>query len=81
MIETFETMPDIEMALSIILVFLLMLGIIFIYAMVHEYRTYFEEHRKARFSFLDFIKMGHFYIFLFFGTLFIMLANLLYFLE
>ena len=63
MIETFETMPDIELALSIILVFLLMLGIIFIYAMVHEYRTYFEEHRKARFSFFDFIKKGQFYIY------------------
>ena len=81
MIETFETMPDIEMALSIILVFLLMLGIIFIYAMVHEYRSYFEEHRKSRFSFFDFIKKGQFYIYLFLETLFIMLANLLYFLE
>ncbi len=81
MIEIFETMPDIELALLIIGVFALILGIVLGYAMVHEYKMYLEEHRKARFSFLDFIKMGHFYIFLFFGTLFIMLANLLYFLE
>ena len=81
MIEILETMPDIELALLIIGVFALILGIVLGYAMVHEYRMYLEEHRKARFSFLDFIKMGHFYIFLFFGTLFIMLANLLYFLE
>ena len=74
-------MPDIELALLIIGVFALILGIVLGYAMVHEYKMYLEEHRKARFSFLDFIKMGHFYIFLFFGTLFIMLANLLYFLE
>ena len=81
MIEIFETMSDIELALLIIGVFALILGIVLGYAMIHEYRMYLEEHRKARFSFLDFIKMGHFYIFLFFGTLFIMLANLLYFLE
>ena len=77
MIEIFETMSDIELALLIIGVFALILGIVLGYAMVHEYKMYLEEHRKARFSFLDFIKMGHFYIFLFFGTLFIMLANLL----
>ena len=81
MIEIFETMSDIELALLIIGVFALILGIVLGYAMVHEYKMYLEEHRKARFCFLDFIKMGHFYIFLFFGTLFIMLANLLYFLE
>ena len=81
MIEILETMSDIELALLIIGVFALILGIVLGYAMVHEYKMYLEEHRKARFSFLDFIKMGHFYIFLFFGTLFIMLANLLYFLE
>ena len=81
MIEILETMPDIELALLIIGVFALILGIVLGYAMVHEYKMYLEEHRKARFSFLDFIKMGHFYVFLFFGTLFIMLANLLYFLE
>lgn len=81
MIEILETMPDIELALLIIWVFALILGIVLGYAMIHEYKMYLEEHRKARFSFLDFIKMGHFYIFLFFGTLFIMLANLLYFLE
>lgn len=81
MIEILETMPDIELALLIIGVFALILGIVLGYAMIHEYKMYLEEHRKARFSFLDFIKMGHFYIFLFLGTLFIMLANLLYFLE
>lgn len=81
MIEILETMSDIELALLIIGVFALILGIVLGYAMIHEYKMYLEEHRKARFSFLDFIKMGHFYIFLFFGTLFIMLANLLYFLE
>lgn len=81
MIEILETMPDIELALLIIGVFALILGIVLGYAMIHEYKMYLEEHRKVRFSFLDFIKMGHFYIFLFFGTLFIMLANLLYFLE
>ena len=81
MIEILETMPDIELALLIIGVFALILGIVLGYAMIHEYKMYLEEHRKARFSFLDFIKMGHFYIFLFFGTLFIMLANLFYFLE
>ena len=81
MIEILETMPDIELALLIIGVFALILGIVLGYAMVHEYKMYLEEHRKARFSFLDFIRMGHFYIFLFLGTLFIMLTNLLYFLE
>lgn len=81
MIEILETMPDIELALLIIGAFALILGIVLGYAMIHEYKMYLEEHRKVRFSFLDFIKMGHFYIFLFFGTLFIMLANLLYFLE
>ena len=66
MIEIFETMSDIELALLIIGVFALILGIVLGYAMIHEYKMYLEEHRKARFSFLDFIKMGHFYIFPYF---------------
>ena len=49
-------MPRIELALIIIGVFALMLGIIFVYAMIHEYRMYLEEHRKARISFRDFFK-------------------------
>ena len=72
-------MPDIELALLIIGGCALGLGIILGYAMVHEHRTYLEDHIKARYSFFDFLKKGQFYIFLFLGPLFIMLANLLYF--
>ena len=54
--ELLETMPRIELALIIIGVAALMLGIIFIYAMIHEYRMYLEDHWKARFSFRDFFK-------------------------
>lgn len=36
--ELLETIPMIELALIIIGVFALMLGIIFVYAMIHEYR-------------------------------------------
>lgn len=79
--EILETIPRIELALIIIGVFALMLGIIFVYAMIHEYRMYLEEHRKARISFRDFFKQEQFYIFLFLASIFIMLLNLLYFLE
>ena len=79
--ELLETIPRIELALIIIGVFALMLGIIFVYAMIHEYRMYLEEHRKARISFRDFFKQEQFYIFLFLAFIFIMLLNLLYFLE
>ena len=79
--EILETMPRIELALIIIGVFALMLGIIFVYAMIHEYRMYLEEHRKARISFSDFFKQEQFYIFLFLVSIFIMSLNLLYFLE
>ena len=41
--EILETMPRIELALIIIGVFALILGIIFVYAMIHEYRMYLEE--------------------------------------
>lgn len=81
MIEIFETMSDIELALLIIGVFALILGIVLGYAMVHEYKMYLEEHRKARISFRDFFKQEQFYIFLFLASIFIMLLNLLYFLE
>lgn len=50
-------MPRIELALIIIGVFVLILGIILGYAMIHEYRMYLENHWKARYSFRDFIKM------------------------
>ena len=79
--EIFETMPRIELALIIIGVAALMLGIIFGYAMIHEYRMYLEDHWKARYSFRDFIKRERFYIYLFFTSIFIFLTNLLYFLE
>ena len=78
--EIFETMPRIELALIIIGVAALMLGIIFGYAMIHEYRMYLEDHWKARYSFRDFLKKERFYIFLLLATIFIFLTNLLYFL-
>ena len=78
--EIFETMPRIELALIIIGVAALMLGIIFGYAMIHEYRMYLEDHWKARYSFRDFIKRERFYIYLLLASLFIYLTNLLYFL-
>ena len=79
--EILETMPRIELALIIIGVFVLILGIILGYAMIHEYRIYLEEHRKARITFRDFFKQEQFYIFLFLVSIFIMSLNLLYFLE
>ena len=79
--EIFETMPRIELALIIIGVAALMLGIIFGYAMIHEYRMYLEDHWKARYSFRDFIKRERFYIYLLLASIFIFLTNLLYFLE
>ena len=79
--EILETMPRIELALIIIGVFALMLGIIFVYAMIHEYRMYLENHWKARYSFRDFIKRERFYIYLLLASIFIFLTNLLYFLE
>ena len=79
--EVIETMPRIELALIIIGVFVLILGIILGYAMIHEYRMYLENHWKARYSFCDFIKRERFYIYLFFASIFIFLTNLLYFLE
>ena len=79
--EIIETMPRIELALIIIGVFVLILCIIFGYAMIHEYRIYLDDHYKARYSFRDFIKRERFYIYLFFASIFIFLTNLLYFLE
>lgn len=79
--EVIETMPRIELALIIIGVFVLILCIIFGYAMIHEYRMYLENHWKARYSFRDFIKRERFYIFLLLASILICLTNLLYFLE
>ena len=79
--EILETIPRIELALIIIGVFALMLGIIFVYVMIHKYRMYLEDHRKSRISFRDFFKQEQFYIFLFLASIFIMSLNLLYFLE
>ena len=79
--EIIETMPRIELALIIIGVFVLILGIILGYAMIHEYRMYLENHWKARYSIRDFIKRERFYIYLLLASIFIFLTNLLYFLE
>ena len=78
--EILETMPRIELALIIIGVAALMLGILFGYVMIHEYRMYLEDHWKARISFRDFFKQEQFYIFLFLASIYIMSLNLLYFL-
>ena len=79
--EVIETMPRIELALIIIGVFVLILGIILGYAMIHEYRIYLDDHYKARYSFRDFIKRERFYIYLLLASIFIFLTNLLYFLA
>ena len=79
--EIIETIPRIELALIIIGVFVLILGIILGYAMIHEYRMYLENHWKARYSFRDFIKRERFYIYLLLASIFIFLTNLLYFLA
>ena len=79
--EMIETMPRIELALIIIGVFILILCMILGYAMINDYRSYFENHWKARYSFRDFIKRERFYIFLLLAFIFISLTNLLYFLE
>ena len=79
--ELLETIPMIELALIIIGTAALMLGIIFVYAMIHEYRMYLENHWKARYSFRDFIKRERFYIYLLLASILIFLTNLLYFLE
>ena len=70
-------MPRSELALIIIGVFVLILGIILGYAMIHEYRIYLDDHYKARYSFRDFIKRERFYIFLLLAFIFIFLTNLL----
>ena len=63
--EMLESIPRIELALIIIGVFVLILGIILGYAMIHEYRIYLDDHYKARYSFRDFIKRERFYILLY----------------
>lgn len=79
--EMLESIPRIELALIIIGVFVLILCIIFGYAMIHEYRIYLDDHYKARYSFRDFIKRERFYIYLLLASIFIFQTNLLYFLE
>ena len=79
--EIIESIPRIELALIIIGVFVLILGIILGYAMIHEYRIYLDDHYKARYSFRDFIKRERFYIYLLLASIFIFLTNLLYFLA
>ena len=79
--ELLETIPRIELALIIIGVAVLMLGILFGYVMIHEYRMYLEDHWKARITFRDFFKQERFYIYLFLASIYIMSLNLLYFLE
>nr|DAI24228.1 MAG TPA: hypothetical protein [Caudoviricetes sp.] len=79
--ELLETMPRIELALLIIGAFVLMISIILGYAMINEYKMYLEDHLRARFSLSDFLKRERFYIYLLLVSIFIMLLNLLYFLE
>lgn len=79
--ELLETMPRIELALLIIGAFVLMIRIILGYAMINEYKMYLEDHLRARFSLSDFLKRERFYIYLLLVSIFIMLLNLLYFLE
>ena len=79
--ELFENMPDIKLALIIIGVSVLIVSLLLGYAMIYDYRMYLEDHWKARYTFRDFLKRERFYIFLLLATIFIILTNLLYFLE
>ena len=71
-----ESIPRIELSLIIIGVFVLILGIILGYAMIHEYRIYLDDHYKARYSFRDFIKRERFYIYLFLGLTFVVILGI-----
>ena len=75
--EIIETIPRIELALIIIGVFVLILCIIFGYAMIYEYRMYLENHWKARYSLCDFIKRERFYIYLFLGLTFVVILGII----
>ena len=74
--EMIETMPRIELALIIIGVFILILCMILGYAMRNDYRSYLENHWKARYSFRDFIKRERFYIYLFLGLTFVVILGI-----
>ena len=74
--EMIETMPRIELALIIIGVFILILCMILGYAMINDYRSYLENHWKARYSFRDFIKRERFYIYLFLGLTFVVILGI-----
>ena len=74
--EMLESIPRIELSLIIIGVFVLILGIILGYAMIHEYRIYLDDHYKARYSFRDFIKRERFYIYLFLGLTFVVILGI-----
>ena len=70
-----------ELAIFFAALFLLLFAIVMSYAMIQDYKIYLDENYKARYSFRDFIKRERFYIFLLFAFIFILLTNLLYFLE
>ena len=74
--EMIETMPRIELALIIIGVFILILCMILGYVMINDYRSYLENHWKARYSFCDFIKRERFYIYLFLGLTFVVILGI-----
>lgn len=76
-----QTFTKEEQAIFFVALFLLIFALVMSYAMVQDYRMYLDENYKARISFRDFFKQEQFYIFLFLASIFIMLLNLLYFLE
>ena len=65
-----------EQAVLIVAVFLLLFAVVMGYAMVHDYRTYLDNHYKARYCFRDFVKRERYYVYLFLGLTVVMLIGL-----
>ena len=71
-----ETFTKEELAIFIVALSLLLFAIVMGYAMVQDYRIYFDENYKARYSFCDFIKRERYYIYLFLVLTFVIILEI-----
>lgn len=65
-----------EHAVFIVTAYLLLFAVIMGYVMVQDYRAYLDNHYKARYSLLDFVKREKYYVYLFLGLSAVMLGVL-----
>lgn len=74
-------MTFMNIAIVVVVLTILLVGVIFGYTMVSDYRRFLDDHRNVTCGFADFLRREQFYIYIYLAFVFLMLVSMLIYLS